>query len=93
MEKKKCGFCGLEYEINKLIEGNTTYACKDCIDAMCEDKSFEEYNNNKEMVAFKPHLIKSELDKYVIGQDKAKKKIAVEVCNHYKRIAFKSFCK
>lgn len=76
-----CSFCGLPK--TDMIEGINGYICYDCLDAAIEDKPVENFDDVNFM---KPHQIKKELDKYVIAQDNAKKKIAVEVYNHYKRI-------
>lgn len=87
MEKKICSFCG--QPTDKYIDGLKAYICHNCIDIAFEIK--EELNLEKDIKnnssnILKPHEIKSKLDEYVIGQDEAKKKIAVEVYNHYKRI-------
>ena len=79
-----CSFCqsnSNNYEL--LIEGENCHICNFCI-----DKSFELINSQKnfELSIKKPHEIKKELDKYVIGQNNAKKTISVAVYNHYKRL-------
>ena len=79
-----CSFCQSNsdnYEL--LIEGENCHICNFCI-----DKSFKLINsqNNFELSIKKPHEIKKELDKYVIGQNNAKKTISVAVYNHYKRL-------
>ena len=79
-----CSFCqsnSNNYEL--LIEGENCHICNFCI-----DKSFKLINsqNNFELSIKKPHEIKKELDKYVIGQNNAKKTISVAVYNHYKRL-------
>ena len=79
-----CSFCqsnSNNYEL--LIEGENCHICNFCI-----DKSFKLINSQKdfELSIKKPHQIKKELDKYVIGQDNAKKTISVAVYNHYKRL-------
>ena len=79
-----CSFCqsnSNNYEL--LIEGENCHICNFCI-----NKSFELINSQKnfELSIKKPHEIKEELDKYVIGQDNAKKTISVAVYNHYKRL-------
>ena len=79
-----CSFCqsnSNNYEL--LIEGENCHICNFCI-----DKSFKLINSQKnfELSIKKPHEIKKELDKYVIGQDNAKKTISVAVYNHYKRL-------
>tara|TARA_B000000532_G_scaffold2393_1_gene1863 strand:+ start:1586 stop:2806 length:1221 start_codon:yes stop_codon:yes gene_type:complete len=79
-----CSFCqsnSNNYEL--LIEGENCHICNFCI-----DKSFKLINSQKnfELSIKKPHEIKKELDKYVIGQNNAKKTISVAVYNHYKRL-------
>ena len=79
-----CSFCqsnSNNYEL--LIEGENCHICNFCI-----DKSFKLINSQKnfELLIKKPHEIKKELDKYVIGQNNAKKTISVAVYNHYKRL-------
>jgi ATP-dependent Clp protease ATP-binding subunit ClpX len=71
---------------DEIVTGITGNICHACIDA-CASVIKEEVNHNKNL---KPHEIKKELDKYVIGQEIAKKKLSVEVYNHYKRINNKS---
>ncbi len=85
----RCSFCGKsQAEVKKLIAGPMVYICDECID-LCNEIIVEEWNHEKN-AAFsslpKPHEIKAVLDDYVIGQDEAKKVLAVAVHNHYKRI-------
>jgi len=84
---KKCSFCGLEKPDNEIIEGLTGNICYECLETEKESIDAIHLNNMK---LLKPHEIKKELDKYVIAQEDAKRKIAVEVYNHYKRISLKS---
>ena len=84
MNKQKCSFCGLEKD--KLIEGLEAYICEDCIDNAMDTKQLEELSEDNAPKILKPHEIKAELDKFVIGQERAKKKLSVEIYNHYKRI-------
>ena len=84
MDKQKCSFCGLEKD--KLIEGLDAYICQDCIDSANDSKQLEELSEDTKPKILKPHEIKAELDKFVIGQERAKKKLSVEIYNHYKRI-------
>lgn len=91
-EKKqlKCSFCGKTQEqVRKLIAGPNVYICDECIE-LCADIIDEEYdvfaNRVESQNMPKPREIKEILDEYVIGQDKAKKALAVAVYNHYKRI-------
>ena len=91
-----CSFCGKSQdEVTRLVEGPGVYICDTCIE-FCNSLLFadeEAYaskskkkNAEKEFVLPKPQEIKAELDRYVIGQDEAKKTLAVAVYNHYKRI-------
>lgn len=89
-----CSFCGKrESQVSKLIAGRGVYICNECID-FCKDMLAEEQQqevsnsipNGASLP--KPQEIKSILDQYVIGQDEAKKTLAVAVYNHYKRINY-----
>src|SRR5471030_1643016 len=86
-----CSFCGKSHaEVRKLIAGPGVYICDSCI-TVCKnilDKEMKEEarRSNTEVTLIKPIDIKREMDKYVIGQDFAKKTLAVAVHNHYKRI-------
>ncbi|MBK9316349.1 MAG: ATP-dependent Clp protease ATP-binding subunit ClpX [Acidobacteria bacterium] len=85
----RCSFCGKsQNEVKKLIAGPTVYICNECIDICIEIISDDA---QQEAAAARPPLpkpaeIKSFLDEYVIGQDDTKKKLAVAVYQHYKRI-------
>ncbi len=91
----RCSFCGkTQDEVARLIEGPGVYICDNCID-FCASLLFEDEEaankgkkpkKEKEFVLPKPQEIKAQLDQYVIGQDDAKKTLAVAVYNHYKRI-------
>jgi ATP-dependent Clp protease ATP-binding subunit ClpX len=86
----RCSFCGKSRdEVRKLIAGPTVYICDECID-LCNDIIAEEAEGEKQLVTSsslpKPVEIKRILDQYVVGQDRAKKVLAVAVHNHYKRI-------
>lgn len=89
-----CSFCGKPQEaVGRLIAGDGVYICDQCVDlcmSILEDNEFEPINNqqySKQMpVLLKPKEIKAILDEYVIGQDEAKKTLAVAVYNHYKRV-------
>ncbi|MBE6641205.1 MAG: ATP-dependent Clp protease ATP-binding subunit ClpX [Ruminococcaceae bacterium] len=90
---KHCSFCGRnEDQVLFLIPSPITdsYICDDCVDA-CESIIDDQFTTaSKEHEGFRlltPMEIKSELDSYVIGQDEAKKALAVAVYNHYKRIS------
>src|SRR6266446_1942854 len=84
-----CSFCGKgQREVRKLIAGPTVYICDECI-KLCNDIIAEESEReeNRPAVALPaPMEIKSFLDDYVVGQERAKKILAVAVYNHYKRI-------
>jgi ATP-dependent Clp protease ATP-binding subunit ClpX len=85
-----CSFCGKSQdEVRKLIAGPTVYICDECID-LCNDIIAEECDQEEALSSAsavpKPSEIKKVLDQYVIGQERAKKILAVAVHNHYKRI-------
>ncbi|HZD39744.1 MAG TPA: ATP-dependent Clp protease ATP-binding subunit ClpX [Terriglobales bacterium] len=85
-----CSFCGKSQdEVRKLIAGPTVYICDECID-LCNDIIAEECDHDESLATSsnvpKPVEIKRVLDQYVIGQERAKKILAVAVHNHYKRI-------
>ena len=85
-----CSFCGKPKELaKKLIAGpNGVYICDECID-ICKEvlESDEEKKEEESSVRLlKPKEIKAELDKYIVGQEKAKKVLSVAVYNHYKRV-------
>ncbi len=88
----KCSFCGKsEEQVKKIIAGSGVYICNECID-LCSDILEEEFINDYDFEDLdlnlpKPQELKAALDEYVIGQDEAKKALAVAVYNHYKRIA------
>jgi ATP-dependent Clp protease ATP-binding subunit ClpX len=85
----KCSFCGKsQKQVKKLIAGPGVYICDECID-LCNEIIEEEFSSTPEINFTelpKPVEISSYLDDYVVGQDPAKKKLAVAVYNHYKRI-------
>ncbi len=96
MEKDiRCSFCGkTQDEVMRLVEGPGVYICDGCID-FCASLLFDDENaynqkrkgkKQEEKVLPKPQEIKALLDEYVIGQDEAKKTLAVAVYNHYKRV-------
>jgi len=89
----KCSFCGKSQDqVRKLVAGPGVYICDECIE-LCTEIVEEELGNDEE-VEFKdvpkPTEIRTILDEYVIGQDQAKKTLAVAVYNHYKRINTKN---
>ena len=91
----RCSFCGkTQDEVARLVEGPGVYICDNCIE-FCNNLLFDDEagaakrGRNKKAEDFvlpKPEEIKEQLDRYVIGQDDAKKTLAVAVYNHYKRI-------
>jgi len=88
-ELLKCSFCGKsQKQVKKLIAGPGVYICDECIE-LCNEIIEEELADTDE-VAFtelpKPHEIFDFLDSYVVGQDRAKRILAVAVYNHYKRV-------
>ena len=92
-DKIRCSFCGKSGEqVRKLIAGPSgVYICDECIDVCAEiiDEEFEKEDfgqEEDEINLLKPEEIKKFLDDYVIGQEQAKKALAVAVYNHYKRI-------
>jgi len=90
-EKKqlKCSFCGkTQDQVRRLIAGPGVYICDECIE-LCSEIITDEFEEDVQVDMSslpKPVEIKSYLDQYVIGQDDAKKSLAVAVYNHYKRI-------
>ena len=87
-----CSFCGKsQHEVRKLIAGPSVFVCDECVD-LCNDIIREEIQEkDTETSARKlpiPEEIKNTLDEYVIGQESAKKVLAVAVYNHYKRLNY-----
>ncbi|HET6373146.1 MAG TPA: ATP-dependent Clp protease ATP-binding subunit ClpX [Candidatus Polarisedimenticolia bacterium] len=84
----RCSFCNKnQRDVKKLIAGPTVYICDECVD-ICLDIIAEEKDTGETKARPrlpKPVEIKSFVDEYVIGQDRAKKRLAVAVYNHYKR--------
>ena len=85
-----CSFCGKsQHEVRKLIAGPSVYVCDECVE-LCNDIIREEIReispkrDGSELPT--PHEIRAHLDDYVIGQEYAKKVLAVAVYNHYKRL-------
>ena len=88
--KLQCSFCGKSQDdVRKLIAGPTVYICDECIE-LCNDIIAEEWEQEKKSKVVgqlpKPSEIKTFLDHYVVGQERAKKTLAVAVHNHYKRV-------
>ena len=89
-----CSFCGKsQKEVKKLIAGPNVYICDECIQ-LCNDIIAEEVEKDDLLTTSSkvpnPKDIKRILDDYIIGQEQAKKTLAVAVHNHYKRIDHKS---
>jgi len=87
-----CSFCGKsQHEVRKLIAGPSVFICDECVD-LCNDIIREEVQEAENKGASDslptPKEVKSTLDEYVIGQDKAKVVLSVAVYNHYKRLQF-----
>ncbi len=84
-----CSFCGKsQHEVRKLIAGPSVFVCDECVE-LCNDIIREELDERAEHGSDKlpkPHEVKAVLDEYVIGQEIAKKVLAVAVYNHYKRL-------
>ena len=89
--KLYCSFCGKgQREVRKLIAGPTVYICNECIELcneiIADEEAKEGYLKEQYSNLPAPSQMKEFLDEYVIGQEKAKKILAVAVYNHYKRV-------
>ncbi len=93
----RCSFCGKrEGQVKRLIAGPGVYICDECIDLCCDILQDDMVDKDEACIVqsehfevktlLKPTEIKAALDEYVIGQDRAKRALAVAVYNHYKRI-------
>src|SRR5216117_2548534 len=85
----RCSFCNKDQnDVRKLIAGPTVFICDECVevcnDIIADDNRFENRGTRSSLPT--PQEIKKFLDEYVIGQERTKKKLAVAVYNHYKRI-------
>ncbi len=88
-----CSFCGKKQgQVRKLVAGHNVFICDECIE-VCNEMLAEEFSTQPQALNGelpKPQEIKAILDQYVIGQDEAKKTLAVAVYNHYKRINYET---
>ncbi len=90
---RTCSFCGkTEEEVRRLIVSpdGSACVCDECVE-VCEsilDSEYEQSVLPEDFRLLKPEEIKAELDNYVVGQDEAKKTLAVAVYNHYKRVMY-----
>ena len=88
----RCAFCGkTQDQVKRLIAGPGVYICDECVmlcnEIISEELGMEQPRAAQEMTLKRPAEIKEILDQYVVGQDQAKKALAVAVYNHYKRIS------
>ena len=90
-EEPHCSFCGKpESKVEHLIAapGDSVYICNECV-AICREQLSEQREPVADTVALlPPEQLKAELDKYIIGQDAAKRVLSVAVYNHYKRVNY-----
>ena len=89
--EQRCSFCGkTDSQVKKLIAGpGGVFICDECVDVCKRVIAESEKKSAKDAVKLKkPAEIKAELDKYIVGQEKAKKVLSVAVYNHYKRVNF-----
>lgn len=94
IDELKCSFCGRpQSKAGELIRGESGYICRDCAEAVFElfstiERKKSNAVNVGTIVSKTPEEIKKELDKYIIGQEYAKKVVSVAIYNHYKRIKY-----
>ena len=79
----KCSFCGLEKEVVAGAYGNI---CSDCCNTVIDEFDIKTDDSCGSNINLKPHELKALMDEYIVGQEEAKKILAVSVYNHYKRI-------
>lgn len=85
--EKRCSFCGRPTtQVKRLIAGPNVYICNECVELFHDILKEDRMVRDTQRKLPTPAEIKAELDKYVIGQEKAKKVISVAVYNHYKRV-------
>src|SRR3954454_9769084 len=85
MDDFHCSFCGKRRrEVRKLISGPRVFICDECV-ALCNDIIAQEEAQDRPKYP-RPKELSDELEKYVIGQSRAKKAMSVAVYNHYKRV-------
>lgn len=93
MTQQHCSFCGKsEDKVRKLLAGPSGVCiCDECVEtcsAIIHGESLADMSEDAHVRVLKPEEIKSELDKYVVGQETAKKTLSVAVYNHYKRVLY-----
>ncbi|MEZ4357293.1 MAG: ATP-dependent Clp protease ATP-binding subunit ClpX [Eubacteriales bacterium] len=85
----KCSFCGKSQDqVRRLVAGPGVFICDACVE-LCHDIVYEDYQEDSELnldEVLKPSQIYEILNDYIVGQDQAKKTLAVAVYNHYKRV-------
>ncbi len=91
--QNRCSFCGRpEDKTDKMIAGKEAFICSECVELCAQmlgigaDDDFEKESEPLDIKMYTPHEIKTYLDDYIIGQDRAKVALSVAVYNHYKRI-------
>jgi ATP-dependent Clp protease ATP-binding subunit ClpX len=91
--KEHCSFCGKEESDDRLLIGSedmTCFICKDCFERLKEDFEDDSPGSGDELSwkELTPSKIKAHLDKYIIGQERAKKVLSVATYNHYKMLDY-----